>query len=682
MKTQQNNFVSVLMPAYNCEKYVHQAIQCILNQTHTNIELLIADDGSIDNTRKIIDSYNDPRITRFHNIENIGYLKTWNKLISNAKGDYITFLDADDTCDLSRIEILLREFEKDPGLGVCGSNFKRIDDNGVVIEISNFKLDHNTIVNSMPNKYQFIGSALMISRSAYDSIGGYNVFFDRMGQEDHYWAYLVMSKFKTKNVPQHLYNYRFNPESVSGNLSNNPDKLHSQEIVKKLISQRLDSGTDMLEQGRQSELRTMLDEMNRPFTEDSSYIYYYVAKRRFYEGNKSLALKIMLMAIRKNPFKLAYYKDFVYFFRKYLYNLELSNKLPQNINISLPVNYEKVPPYLKSFFKSSYTHKDQPVLSLQNCFVTYNGIVLSNLQYVDCCFYEPSSYKKKYYLQTLKAIFLSYVTRWGRANKMVLPKTQAYAIIYQPYINYFHWVIESLTRYIILKNSGGKCSILMPRSLLKIPYIKDSLELLGIENITIIENDNLLKVEHLILPSMVRWGGHHNPEVLLQLRAEMTGRYKLKFASANTPERLLVKRTGRRKIVNFEELESCLSKEGFTTIDFEGMTLYDQISIMQNAKIVVAQHGAALTNMLFMPPEGTVVEIFINPTKLATSHLDDEYFNIAACLQHRYYACFSEPVNENGDFFVSDCIVDIATFEEQILTDILHPENSYTRHSI
>jgi glycosyltransferase involved in cell wall biosynthesis len=311
----RNQLISLLMPAYNASKYIRKAIDNILDQTYTNFEFLIADDLSADNTKKIIDSYCDPRIKTFHNEKNLGYLETFNKLIALTKGDYITFQDADDYSAPKRLELLIEEFEKDKIIGICGSNFIRIDEKERQMEISDLPLTHNEILDIMPEKYGFIGSALMIKREVYEQIGGYHNFFNRMGQEDHYWAYLAMSKFKAINIPDHLYFYRFNPSSVSGNLSNNPDKLNSQKIIETLINQRKRTGTDFLEQGKDVELRKMLDIMNQPFYDDPSYFYYFVAKRRFYEGKKKLALKNLWKAIQKKPYKWHYYKDFLYFIR-------------------------------------------------------------------------------------------------------------------------------------------------------------------------------------------------------------------------------------------------------------------------------------------------------------------------------------------------------------------------------
>jgi glycosyltransferase involved in cell wall biosynthesis len=310
-----NCLVSILMPAYNAEQFIAKSIECILNQTYENWELIIADDASKDNTRKIIEHFKDNRIKIFHNKTNLGYLETWNKLISKATGSFITFLDADDLCSLNRIEILLNTFKNNQDLGAVGSNFNRINDQGIIIESSNFPLKHDEIKEAMPQKFHFIGSALMIRKEVFESIGVYHTFFNRMGAEDHYWVYLILEKFKMCNVKEALYSYRFNEHSVTGNIANNPSKINVPIILDHLINQRRATGTDDLENGKIDELKKMLNELNTPFETDSSYYYYYVARRRFYEGHKQLSIKLIKKAILKSPLKFKYYKDYLYFLR-------------------------------------------------------------------------------------------------------------------------------------------------------------------------------------------------------------------------------------------------------------------------------------------------------------------------------------------------------------------------------
>ncbi len=312
--SQQLPLISVIMPAYNCEKYVREAIDSVLNQTYENIEIIIANDCSKDATQTIIDTYHDIRIKKYRNEENLGYLKTWNKYVRHATGDYITFLDADDTCTPDRISLLYNAFRQDENLGVCGSNYIRVDDQGVEVFTSDFKLEHEEVFKSMPEKYEFIGSGVMIKKEVLDVVGLYNEFFDRIGAEDHYWLYLAMEKFKFRNLSEHLYKYRYNENSVMGNLTTNPAKLHSGKIVEILIQQRRDTGTDYLEKGEEDVLRKILNELNSRFL-DTAYFNWFVGRQRFYEGKHSQGLKLIRKAILLAPWRMGYYRDYLYFMR-------------------------------------------------------------------------------------------------------------------------------------------------------------------------------------------------------------------------------------------------------------------------------------------------------------------------------------------------------------------------------
>ena len=106
-------FVTVILPAYNAEKYISETLDCMLNQTYKNIEVLCINDGSIDNTENIIKEYvkKDSRV-RLYTQENKGLPATRNIGIEMAKGELITFIDADDTCSLNTIETSVRLFEE------------------------------------------------------------------------------------------------------------------------------------------------------------------------------------------------------------------------------------------------------------------------------------------------------------------------------------------------------------------------------------------------------------------------------------------------------------------------------------------------------------------------------------------------------------------------------------------
>jgi succinoglycan biosynthesis protein ExoO len=99
--------VSVVMPAYNAEKYIGEAIQSVLNQTYRNFELIIVDDGSADKTWEIIQSYNDSRIIAIRHQQNKGIAEAIDTALDIAKGKWVALIDADDVWLPERLEKLV-----------------------------------------------------------------------------------------------------------------------------------------------------------------------------------------------------------------------------------------------------------------------------------------------------------------------------------------------------------------------------------------------------------------------------------------------------------------------------------------------------------------------------------------------------------------------------------------------
>ncbi len=113
--------VTVLMPVYNGEKYLREAIESILNQTFTDFEFLIINDGSTDHTEEIILSYNDERIKYVKNETNLRLIATLNKGLDLAKGKYIARMDADDISLPERLEKQVAFMEFNHSIGVLGT---------------------------------------------------------------------------------------------------------------------------------------------------------------------------------------------------------------------------------------------------------------------------------------------------------------------------------------------------------------------------------------------------------------------------------------------------------------------------------------------------------------------------------------------------------------------------------
>ena len=113
--------VTVLMPVYNGEQYLLEAVESVLNQSFGDFEFLIINDGSSDRTVSIVESIKDSRIRFEHNAKNIGLIETLNNGLDLAKGEYIARMDCDDICAQNRLEIQVEYLNKHLDVGICGT---------------------------------------------------------------------------------------------------------------------------------------------------------------------------------------------------------------------------------------------------------------------------------------------------------------------------------------------------------------------------------------------------------------------------------------------------------------------------------------------------------------------------------------------------------------------------------
>ena len=97
--------VSICIPAYNNAGYIKKTVESILNQTYRNIELIVVDDKSTDDTVEILESIEDTRLKIYKNEENLGMAGNWNRCLSLARGEFIKLICADDMIDANAIEL-------------------------------------------------------------------------------------------------------------------------------------------------------------------------------------------------------------------------------------------------------------------------------------------------------------------------------------------------------------------------------------------------------------------------------------------------------------------------------------------------------------------------------------------------------------------------------------------------
>lgn len=213
----ENPLVTVIIPCYNAEKYVESSVKSIMNQTYKNLEILITDDCSKDNTYEILKKLasEDSRIRLFKNETNKKIVLTLNELVSHAKGKYIARMDADDISLPNRIEMQVSFLELNSEYGMCGTNAINIDENGKFISKT-----------KLPSLFDEVRTCLMYYSCIYhptvmikSNILKENLYSEEFPYAEDYelWARLVFQKnIKIGNLKDFLLNYRiFNNQSCN-----------------------------------------------------------------------------------------------------------------------------------------------------------------------------------------------------------------------------------------------------------------------------------------------------------------------------------------------------------------------------------------------------------------------------------------------------------------------------------
>jgi len=217
--------ISVLMPVYNGEKYIEEAIKSVLNQTFTDFELLIINDGSTDKTEEIIFSFEDKRIRYIKNETNLKLIATLNKGISICSGKFIIRMDADDICEPQRFEKQIRFMEKHPDTGVCGTWAKVIDSqnniSGKIINPTTPEFISISLLFTIPLVHPSVCfRASVLKQNLYDNVPH---------AEDYELWRRLNDQTKMANLPEYLLQYRWHNSNIS------KEKQTIQEDSKKMI---------------------------------------------------------------------------------------------------------------------------------------------------------------------------------------------------------------------------------------------------------------------------------------------------------------------------------------------------------------------------------------------------------------------------------------------------------------
>ncbi|AUR51584.1 glycosyltransferase family 2 protein [Aquella oligotrophica] len=210
--------VSVVMPVYNAEKYVAEAVESILNQSYTNFEFIIIDDCSTDNSFEILKRYrnSDNRIKLFHNETNCKLPTTLNLAIDHAVGKYILRMDADDISLPDRLVKQVEFMEANPEIGVSGTWYNVFDDGMEKMLYHEQKpLEHDMILIYMNLLDNPIGHPTVILRREILKNNHYPEDMRNNAEDYSLWLTLSQKGIKFANLPEYTLSYRLSKSSLS-----------------------------------------------------------------------------------------------------------------------------------------------------------------------------------------------------------------------------------------------------------------------------------------------------------------------------------------------------------------------------------------------------------------------------------------------------------------------------------
>ena len=206
--------VSVLLPVYNAQHYLRESIDSILNQSITDFELNIINDGSKDGSKEIIDSYTDPRI-KLIDQDNAGLPVSLNRAIAIAKGKYLARQDADDVSLPNRLAEQVQFMESNPSCGLLGTWAQILEANAITDRELNHPCDNGEIQIKLMFYNCFVHSSVMIRKESLNVAGIYPEDPAKFPPEDYDLWLRIAQNFQVANLSKALLQYRELPGSIS-----------------------------------------------------------------------------------------------------------------------------------------------------------------------------------------------------------------------------------------------------------------------------------------------------------------------------------------------------------------------------------------------------------------------------------------------------------------------------------
>jgi glycosyltransferase involved in cell wall biosynthesis len=284
MKNKNHPTVSVIIPTYNRANLINKAIQSVLDQTYTDFEIIVVDDGSTDNTENVVKGFQDERIRYMYHKKNMGVSSARNTGIISAKGVFISFQDSDDVWLPKKLEKEIKIFESSiPKVGVVYSRLCRISNNEkTLFPLPEHKIREGTIHNQLV-KGNFVHGLTLIRKSCFEKVG---TFDEQLPALEDWEIYLRISKY---------FDFRYLDETL---------------IISYLKDEGLTLNLEIQIDATEKIIEKHFDEFNQQ-KRATADIYGFLASQLCLNGSLGEGRNYFLKAIRNDPINFRYYFAFI-----------------------------------------------------------------------------------------------------------------------------------------------------------------------------------------------------------------------------------------------------------------------------------------------------------------------------------------------------------------------------------
>ena len=297
------------------------------------------------------------------------------------------------------------------------------------------------------------------------------------------------------------------------------------------------------------------------------------------------------------------------------------------------------------------------LLELSNVHASPEGILFKGLSMLPESFAFPANMKQWKRRGILKFFVNNHALR--RERRVESP---ALWIIDDWSYGYFHWLADALARLYVMRHRLDDLVLLLPWNYETPDFVQSSLRPFGVKAVDYIQADEVVRCRRMVLPTHTAPSGHYNQETIRGVRNVLLQAYG-DAEYQGTGERIYISRAraAKRRISNEEALVHILAEFGFETVYAEDLSFEEQIKLCSRARYLVSNHGAGLTNMLFMPHNSSILEL-----RHQSDGVNNCYFTLSSALQLNYFyqRCLSQNPLENPH--TADLLVDPTELRKNI----------------